>query len=261
MKTTRPPALSDCYFYHTLDVPGQGTVAGDWDLRGNLDAYLGRTNFAGKRVLDVGTASGSLAFYMEKQGAEVIGYDLDRNFQMDIAPSRYSYLRHQEDHLKYIDAINNSFWFAHTALQSKTSMRYGTVYNVPRDIGPVNISVFGSILLHLRDPFLALKNALRLTTEKCIVADLLWNQRQRWIMPILSRLIGPYQIFAPNHASTDPQATWWRLTPAIVRRYLAALGFERSRITYHEQLFRGKKSPLFTVVAERTQPLESDIYS
>ena len=25
--------LNDCYFYHTMDVPGVGRVTGEWDLR------------------------------------------------------------------------------------------------------------------------------------------------------------------------------------------------------------------------------------
>src|SRR5947208_16942976 len=25
--------LADCYFYHTTDIPGVGTVRGEWDLR------------------------------------------------------------------------------------------------------------------------------------------------------------------------------------------------------------------------------------
>ncbi len=256
MKPSQLPDFKECYFYHTFDLPGKGLVNGDWDLRENIDAYLGNVDFKGKRVLDVGTASGYLAFHMEKQGADVIGYDLDKNLTIDIAPSRYGYKRHSAEHTNYIDAVNKGFWFSHSALDSKATMRYGTVYKIPADIGLVDVSVFGSILLHLRDPFLALKNAIRLTREKCIVAEPIWHSRQRRIMELVTRFIGPYQVFAPDYSSDNPQATWWLLTPAIVQRYLAALGFEKSQVTYHEQLFRGAKYPLFTVVAERTQPQE-----
>ena len=27
-------SLTDCYFYHTTDVPGFGHIDGEWDLRG-----------------------------------------------------------------------------------------------------------------------------------------------------------------------------------------------------------------------------------
>jgi 2-polyprenyl-3-methyl-5-hydroxy-6-metoxy-1,4-benzoquinol methylase len=68
--------VRDCFFYHTIDVPGHGTINGDWDLRPGIRDYLGQVDFLGKRVLDVGAASGFLTFTMEKQGAQVISYDL-----------------------------------------------------------------------------------------------------------------------------------------------------------------------------------------
>src|SRR5208337_1299521 len=55
--------ISDCYFYHTMDVPGYGHVEGEWDLRGKETQYLGGVALKGKRVLEIGTASGFLCFY------------------------------------------------------------------------------------------------------------------------------------------------------------------------------------------------------
>jgi hypothetical protein len=57
MAMTRPPfaepravtSLEDCYFYHTVDIPGYGLVPGEWDPRSNLDAYLGHYDFTGLR--------------------------------------------------------------------------------------------------------------------------------------------------------------------------------------------------------------------
>ena len=31
--------FTQCYFYHTIDLPGIGTVEGTWDLRAGLTAY------------------------------------------------------------------------------------------------------------------------------------------------------------------------------------------------------------------------------
>ena len=59
--------LEDCYFYHTMDLPTYGTVTGEWDLRGKEDLYLGHKSVDTKKVLDVGTASGHMCFYMEKK--------------------------------------------------------------------------------------------------------------------------------------------------------------------------------------------------
>jgi hypothetical protein len=40
--------IADCYFYHTMELPGRGLIKGrDWDLRGGVDEYLGKVSFAG----------------------------------------------------------------------------------------------------------------------------------------------------------------------------------------------------------------------
>ena len=54
--------LAECHFYHTMHVPGHGVVEGEWDLRSGLHRYLGRVDLTGKRVLDLGTASGLVSF-------------------------------------------------------------------------------------------------------------------------------------------------------------------------------------------------------
>src|SRR5271169_692926 len=79
-------SLDDCYFYHSMDLPGYGAVSGEWDLRTGLDAYLGNYDFAGKRVLDVGAASGILSFHAESRGAEVVSFDLSEEYSWDIVP-------------------------------------------------------------------------------------------------------------------------------------------------------------------------------
>ena len=78
--------LEDCVFYHTQDVPGYGTVPGPWDLRGHVDEYLGGVTLRGKRVLELGTASGFLCVEMEKRGAEVVAFDLSEDYDCDVVP-------------------------------------------------------------------------------------------------------------------------------------------------------------------------------
>ena len=34
--------VADCHFYHTMEVPGDGLMNGEWDLRGGVDDYLGK---------------------------------------------------------------------------------------------------------------------------------------------------------------------------------------------------------------------------
>src|ERR1700730_17763887 len=68
---------SDCYFYHTMDLPGYGVIQGEWDLRGSENAYLGPAEISGKTVLDVGPASGYLSFEMARRGGSVVALEWD----------------------------------------------------------------------------------------------------------------------------------------------------------------------------------------
>src|SRR5437667_328088 len=67
--------LEDCYFYHSMEIPGHGLVEGPWDLRGGVDDYLGGVDLRDKRVLEIGTASGFLCFTMQGRGAEVVALE------------------------------------------------------------------------------------------------------------------------------------------------------------------------------------------
>ena len=59
---------------------------GDWDLRRGVDDYLGKVVFAGKRVLEIGPASGFLTFEMEKRGADVISVEVTDEHGWDFVP-------------------------------------------------------------------------------------------------------------------------------------------------------------------------------
>jgi hypothetical protein len=56
-------------------LPGGQFARGNWDLRNSFEKYTANVQFARKRVLDVGTASGFLSFEAEKRGAEVVSFD------------------------------------------------------------------------------------------------------------------------------------------------------------------------------------------
>lgn len=243
--------LSQCVFYHTADIPGYGHVEGYWDLRGREREYLGEVDFAGKRVLEVGTASGYLCFWMEQQGANVVAYDLSADSKdWDIVPfARFNLQSHAENWRKGIGQINDGFWLTHAAKKSKAKVVYGSVYEIPLEIGPVDIATFGSILLHLRDPFQALYKASILTRERIIVTDL----KPRWYYQAAMH-------FQPDRKKTEPKETWWSLPPKLIVAFLGVLGFEDTKITYHKQLSQWGKARFYTVVGRRTvafQPPDS----
>lgn len=250
-------SLDDCYFYHSMDLPGHGAIGGEWDLRGREQVYLGGIELAGKTVLEVGPASGALTFWMERQGAEVTAYDLTPEHDQDLVPYAGSDLvRERAAGNETLRLFNNAFWFAHAAMGSAVRVVNGTVYDIPADLGPVDIATVCSVLIHTRDPFQALERASAPATETMVVTDVL--VRPRWHR-VLGRFQEPRMQFLPDPADPTRHAYWWTLPPELVQRMLGVLGFGRSTVTLHEQPFaddRGQRPvPLYTVVAHRTQPL------
>lgn len=244
------PTIDDCNFYHIMEIPGHGTVGGQWDLRQGIDEYLGGVDVKGKRVLDIGAASGFVSFHMESQGADVIAFDLSEDQSWDIVPyaehdhgQRYALRKGQ------IEKLNNAFWFAHHAFKSKVQMVYGSTYEIPSEIGLVDVSLFGAILLHLRDPFAALESALRLTREIVIITD----------AAPPNNASEPCMCFMPDFTRGEPWETWWTLSPELIRRFIGVLGFESSEIKFHEQIYQGGKKKLnqrrllYTLVGRRTK--------
>src|ERR1700749_2806929 len=85
----RVERLEDCYFYHTMNLPGFGLVRGHWDLRGRFDDYVGGVSVEGKSVLDVGAATGFLSFEAERLGASgVLSFGMSDARQQHFVPFR-----------------------------------------------------------------------------------------------------------------------------------------------------------------------------
>ena len=263
-----PPRLvtdpAECHFYHREELPGLGLVGLEWDLRGVIDAYLGRVSFSGRRVLEMGTASGYLCREMEARGADLVAFDLSAEGSWDLVPFAgldVSALRAQMK--RHIHHLNNGWWLAHRLCGSKARVVYGDIYDVPASIGPVDITTFGAILLHLRDPFRALESALRLTHETVVVTEVHPEQPAGSALgSAVPRRSHPsahsgavYFLPDPESRNAEGATTWWSLPPEAIRRFLGVLGFGKTQVIEHEPLFKGKKARFYTVVGTRTRPM------
>lgn len=273
MNTAKPSSDSptvnadDHYFYHTIDLPGLGEMKGEWDLREFADDYLGHVDLANKRVLEMGAANGFLTFYMEKKGASVVSYDLSPDQDWDMVPFAHkdgaAWAPKRKNHIR---KLNNAYHLSHALFKSKAQLVHGTVYAIPETVGLVDISTFGSILLHVRDPFLALEQVAKITRETIIVTEILDTGRQKvinqlfgWmgesaVRKIRKKLLGPSLIFRPNAAVGHPEETWWHFTPEFLEQALRVLGFGDIQIKYHKQYFaqHNKTQLMYTIVAKRT---------
>jgi SAM-dependent methyltransferase len=211
--------FENCTFYHTMDLPGHGVVQGTWDLRRNIDLYLGRVDYSGKRVLDVGTATGFLSFQIEQRGAEVVSFDADDASRISFVPFRGQ--PYTEDHARwlvdtnaYLQRWRNGYWYAHEKLGSRAKVFYGDVYALPAELGSFDVVVLGQILVHLRDPLRALESVTRLCRDSLVISEGMVQREE------------PIQLFLPRAAHGGPEYAWWHLSTGLYREILSILGFE-----------------------------------
>lgn len=255
-------SLDGCFFTHAIDLPGYGTMPGQWDMRGGVEDCLGFVDMRGKRVLHVGSDSGFLGFAMESRGAEVVcldgpgrSWDVVPFSQADGAAARRSLDRH-------LETIRRAYWFSHRALGSRVRLARGTAYAVPDLVGPAEIAVLNHALPRLRDPFRGLHAVARFARETMIVTDVAASRgswlRGSWLQDLVPPSRRP-AFFVPRAHRPEGWGSWWRLPPETVQEILAILGFSESALHRHRQPQLGAPRDCYTIVARRTGPTSDDL--
>ncbi|MBI3715833.1 MAG: hypothetical protein HY255_07560 [Betaproteobacteria bacterium] len=238
---------SDCDFYHRMDIPGIGTVGGVWDLRAGVADYLGGIDFRGRRVLEIGPASGFLTFWMESQGADVTCLEPDLDQFWDLLPA-YPKGGGQgqvtSEFRRHIERVRKAFWFAHEHFHSRAKVLIGSAYALDDAQGPFDITVLGSVLLHTRLPTEIVHRSCALTREAVIVCERVFAD------------IGDLPVMQlEQRAGSDNLDTWWRFSPELFRRLLALYGFPQQSFRTHSQPYwaggRWNDIDMFTLTAQR----------
>lgn len=210
-----------CYFYHTMDLPVYGLQEGGWDLRGRFEDYIGNVELQGKRLLDVGTASGFLSFEAERLGAsKVTSFDMDTAKRQHLLPFHGS--EYVEDHASWcqkqteaFEAWKRSYWLAHRLFESKVDARYGDVYNLPPNLGRFDIVLLGAILEHLIDPLSALREAASVTDDLIIINTEYFDTPE------------PFALFRGRADMPDSSFYFWLYSIAVYDEYMKIMGFKK----------------------------------
>ena len=246
---------ADCYWYHSIELPGIGKVQGPWELSEIQSKYLAGVDFTGKKVTEIGPASGRITVELEKLGAAVTCLDVGAEFKLD------SLAQVGKEYTEFLKRVNNAHSLVRDLFKLKANFINGSAYNKM----PVQcqIGVLGNILLHLRDPFKAIYNLASSTSERIVIVETVWNWPLYAYLEILATLSSlPFKLrghtiapemtlFMPTRGP-DEQFVWWYLRPSLLERYLNLCGFEVEKLAYHTQRFNSKRSLQFTLVAKRT---------
>jgi SAM-dependent methyltransferase len=239
--------LSDCFFYHTMTLPGFGEVRGHWDLRGRFDDYVGHVDVEGKSVLDIGSATGFLSFEAERNGAsEVVSIDMAHARQQNFLPFKDK-LHYRdpaawaEKHNVEVEQWKNAYWLCHRLLGSRAKVYYGDIYDLPVELGQFDIAFVGSVLEHLSDPVTALASIARLVRETLVIISPLFESEER-----IARFEGSSD--RPEH-----DFTWWTYSTGLYREVLKMLGFTLDHLTSSQYRYHylDRPEPRYTLIATR----------
>lgn len=234
--------LELCDFYHVADLPDGTTTPGAWDLRGSADEYLGNADFAGKRVIEIGPASGFLSFHMERRGASVAVVEPPMESFWDMVPQAGVDLEEiQKVFGSHIERIRNSFWFLHRRYESNVEAYEVDAYRIPPQPAKFDIAVLASVLLHVSSPVKMLESVAAVA-DQIIIVELyiaeLADYPVCWLSPsVVNRAVDK----------------WWDFSPKFFEQYLGVLGFPHTVVTRHRQHFAhtDEWSELFTIVGSK----------
>jgi tRNA (mo5U34)-methyltransferase len=196
-------------WYHTLELAPGVVTEGMFDLRPVVDRYRLPERLDGLRVLDVGTWDGFWAFEMERRGAaEVVSIDLEDERDLDWPAARRPNTFPDKGR-------GDGYRLAHEIYGSQVQREVISVYAAtPEELGTFDLIFCGSVLIHLRDPLLAMERIANLCRGTFVSVE------------AYSRLAGLSPIPAAFfRADRDKAVVFWEPSARTWRRMLAMSGF------------------------------------
>jgi tRNA (mo5U34)-methyltransferase len=240
--TRRDPDVEAINWYHTLDL-GDGVVTpGFYDHRPILNHYALPERLDGLRVLDIAAFDGFWSFEFERRGAaEVVALDIEQARELDLAPNIRAGMTEAELNRRF----GAGFALAHARKCSKIRHVHCNVYDVsPERLGLFDLVHCGDLLLHLRDPALALARIRSVTRGEALISEA--------IFPDLDRHDAPLMVYDGGVSEN----IWWRFGSQALTGMIRDAGFgtveERARFRYGP---RGAPASMWHSVIRAANPI------
>jgi len=211
-------------WYHAIDLGDGIRTPGPFDMTAYIDAYDLPARMDGMRVLDVGCANGFWAIEFERRGAdEVVAVDVPTWLAKDWSPAyarEYLANRSQAER-DSIDQLSLRAAFelvVETLGKGRVRREEITVYDIdPHRLGTFDFVFCASMLMHVRDPVLALH---RLRAACHNDGELVLSISS----PGMLQTAGDAPI--AKFAGAADQCNFWQMSPACLRDMLTCCDFE-----------------------------------
>ena len=220
-------------WYHTLEL-GPGVVTrGFFDHRPYVRRYGLPDDLRGLTALDVGAQDGFWSFELERRGAEVTALDLDDAAALDW-PRHLRQAGVAREGGGFPLARGEGFHIAREALGSSARRVAMSIYDATPEAlgGRFDLVLVGSMLIHLRDPVLALERLADLCTVRLVAAEE-YSRRLGWLP----------RLRVAEFRGESPWMTWWIPTARAWTSLVRCAGFEdvqvHSRFTMRFNRQRG----------------------
>jgi SAM-dependent methyltransferase len=209
----------EAFWYHSFTWPDGTETLGRWDFRGLENAYLGRQDFAGKSVLEIGPANGYLTKEMEARGAAVTCIDVSDDEPWQAVPRKdIDLVPIRERHAQDIQAIKRGWWYAQRQFGGDARVAYVGASALPALSGEVefDIALIACVLEHVRHPIDLLYDVASLARTIIVTEPLFrrleWSGLAAW-RP------------APGN---EIWGSWWHLSSGTVAQVLGTALFART---------------------------------
>jgi tRNA (mo5U34)-methyltransferase len=179
-------------WYHTIELPDGEVTPGVFDHRELVGRYGLPEDLTGARALDVGSYDGFWALELERRGAEVTSVDIATTSDVDVPPAARELLRRRGWELE----MGRRFAEARRRTGSRIRALAASVYELdPDELGTFDFVHAGDLLVHLRDPILALQRLRAVTGGQALISDCYDPELEE---PGLTRYLGGWR-----------WAAWW----------------------------------------------------
>ena len=266
----------NCKFYHVQEIQGlDKPTKGPFDLRKNVYQLLGDCDYKNKSVLELGPASGFITFFLENLGAKVSCIDLSvKNDEWDTIPHvNVNWKKKQRLAMKDLSKVRNAFWFAHKQNKSNAKLIKTNIVKLPKSLPIHDYGLIATVLLHIQNPFLALRNMCSKVKERIIISDLvddmgIVSTKHRFKFSNISKSLSSDYFNKNTFIKFLPRSnvmnlnydTWWKLSPATIIEMMSILGFKKEKYLEHVQYCNNKPFDMYTIVFKRHVKIRKNLY-